>query len=142
MEEEHERWQRYGGRLLLVVLDVDHFKSINDRFGHLAGDKVLRLIAQQLSRRLRKTDFIGRFGGEEFVVYMSGGDVESLKKSMLRLQEAICTHSQQIIEPGFTVSGGVEVVDGDNASDFDQLFKAADEKLYIAKTSGKDQLVF
>ncbi|MFB9216811.1 GGDEF domain-containing protein [Vibrio sinaloensis] len=131
--------QRY---VAIAVFDIDNFKSINDTYGHDVGDNVISYMADQIVASIRDCDVAARFGGEEFVVYMSGGDVESLKKSMLRVQEAICAHSQQIIEPGFTVSGGVEVVDGDNASDFDQLFKAADEKLYIAKTSGKDQLVF
>ena len=68
LELEVARWQRYGGELLLAVLDIDHFKRINDGYGHLAGDKVLKIIAGELNKRLRKTDFIARFGGEEFVL--------------------------------------------------------------------------
>ncbi len=71
------RQQRYGGHLLLVVLDVDHFKRINDSFGHLAGDRVLKIIANELRKRLRKTDFIARFGGEEFALLLPETPLEA-----------------------------------------------------------------
>ncbi len=70
LQQEFERWQRYDRPLTLVICDIDHFKGINDSYGHLAGDKVLRIIAKSLAKRLRKTDFIARYGGEEFVVLM------------------------------------------------------------------------
>ena len=70
LEEELARLHRYGSPLALVVCDVDHFKSINDTYGHLAGDKVLQLIARSLRKNLRDVDFIARYGGEEFVILM------------------------------------------------------------------------
>ena len=70
LEQEVARRHRDGGDLLLAVLDIDHFKRINDDFGHLAGDKVLKIIAGELRKRLRQADFIARFGGEEFVVLL------------------------------------------------------------------------
>src|SRR5690606_33149844 len=70
IDDEFERWNRYRRPLVLAVCDVDHFKSINDTYGHLAGDKVLRVLARTLRNRLRKTDFLARYGGEEFVVLM------------------------------------------------------------------------
>ena len=141
MEEEHERWQRYGGRLLLVVLDVDHFKSINDRFGHLAGDKVLRLIAQQLSRRLRKTDFIGRFGGEEFVILMPGVTPEQGATALEELRSGIehtPFHFKNEPVPVTISIGYTEFRDGDT---LDGTFDRADQAMYRAKQDGRNRIV-
>lgn len=141
MEEEHERWQRYGGRLLLVVLDVDHFKSINDRFGHLAGDKVLRLIAQQLSRRLRKTDFIGRFGGEEFVILMPGVAPEQGATALEELRSGIehtPFHFKNEPVPVTISIGYTEFREGDT---LDSTFDRADQAMYRAKEDGRNRIV-
>ncbi len=141
MEEEHERWQRYGGRLLLVVLDVDHFKSINDRFGHLAGDKVLRLIAQQLSRRLRKTDFIGRFGGEEFVILMPGVTPEQGATALEELRNGIehaPFHFKNEPVPVTISIGFTEFREGDT---LDSTFERADRAMYQAKEAGRNRIV-
>src|SRR5690606_18056861 len=70
MRHEVKRWQRYGHPLTLAVCDIDHFKKINDRFGHQAGDRVLKVISRAMEKRLREVDFFGRYGGEEFVVLM------------------------------------------------------------------------
>ncbi len=77
LEQEVARRHRDGGDLLLAVLDIDHFKRINDDFGHLAGDKVLKIIAGELRKRLRQADFIARFGGEEFVVLLPATSLEA-----------------------------------------------------------------
>lgn len=141
MEEEHERWQRYGGRLLLVVLDVDHFKSINDRFGHLAGDKVLRLIAQQLSRRLRKTDFIGRFGGEEFVILMPGVTPEQGATALEELRNGIehaPFHFKNEPVPVTISIGFTEFREGDT---LESSFERADRAMYQAKETGRNRIV-
>jgi len=141
MDEEFERWQRYGGRLLLVVLDVDHFKSINDRFGHLAGDKVLRLIAQQLSRRLRKTDFIGRFGGEEFVILMPGISPEQGVVALEELRKGIAGtpfHFKNEPVPVTISIGFTEFMPNDS---LDSTFDRADKAMYQAKEQGRNRVV-
>lgn len=127
---------------VLSVLDIDNFKAINDTYGHDVGDRVISYMAETISLSIRDSDAAARIGGEEFVVYLSGNNIEALKKSINRVHQAICSQSQQVVEGGFTVSGGVEVIQGDVQSSFDKLFKAADEKLYQAKTSGKNKLVF
>ncbi|HIQ52788.1 MAG TPA: GGDEF domain-containing protein [Pseudomonas pachastrellae] len=141
MDEEFERWQRYGGRLLLVVLDVDHFKSINDRFGHLAGDKVLRLIAQQVSRRLRKTDFIGRFGGEEFVILMPGVSPEQGIVALEALRSGIegtPFHFKSEPVPVTISLGFTEFIRDDS---LDSAFDRADKAMYQAKELGRNRVV-
>jgi diguanylate cyclase len=141
MDEEYDRWQRYGGQLLLVVLDVDHFKSINDRFGHLAGDKVLRLIATQLSRRLRKTDYIGRFGGEEFVVLMPGTSLEQGAIALEELRagiEASPFHFKNEPVPVTISIGYTQFCQGDS---LDNVFERADQAMYRAKHEGRNRVV-
>ncbi|MEH6491710.1 GGDEF domain-containing protein [Halopseudomonas sp.] len=141
MDEEYDRWQRYGGQLLLVVLDVDHFKSINDRFGHLAGDKVLRLIATQLSRRLRKTDYIGRFGGEEFVVLMPGTSLEQGAIALEELRagiEASPFHFKNEPVPVTISIGYTQFCQGDT---LDEIFDRADKAMYRAKELGRNRVV-
>lgn len=141
MEEEFERWQRYGGQLLLVVLDVDHFKLINDRFGHLAGDKVLKLIAMQLSRRLRKTDYIGRFGGEEFVVLMPGTSMEQGAIALEELRagiEASPFHFKNEPVPVTISIGFTQFTRGDT---LEGVFERADKAMYRAKDQGRNRVL-
>ena len=141
MNEEYERWQRYGGQLLLVVLDVDHFKSINDRFGHLAGDKVLRLISMQVSRRLRKTDYIGRFGGEEFVVLMPGTTLDQGAIALEELRSGIegsPFHFKNERVPVTISIGYTQFCTGDT---LDNVFERADQAMYQAKEQGRNRVV-
>ncbi|OAJ93904.1 sensor domain-containing diguanylate cyclase [Vibrio bivalvicida] len=127
---------------VLSVLDIDDFKAINDTYGHDVGDRVITYMAETISLSIRDSDAAARIGGEEFVIYLSGNNIEALKNSINRVHQAICSQAHQAVEGGFTVSGGVEVIQGNTPCSFDKLFKAADEKLYQAKTSGKNKLVF
>ncbi|RTZ16430.1 sensor domain-containing diguanylate cyclase [Vibrio aquaticus] len=133
---------QHGNYIAIAVLDIDNFKSINDTYGHDVGDKVICYMAESIESSVRQSDAVARVGGEEFVIYMTGGDAALLKKGMIRVQQAIVKDSETAVERGFTISGGVEIVNRESGSSFEQLFKAADEKLYQAKTTGKDQMVF
>ncbi len=140
LELEVARWQRHGGDLLLAVLDVDLFKRINDGYGHLAGDKVLKIIASELQRRLRKTDFIARFGGEEFVVLLSAtpvaGGVTLIEQ--LRAAVAACPFHFKGERVVITLSAGLAAfAPGEDA---DTVFERADQALYRAKRAGRDRL--
>ncbi|OEF07255.1 GGDEF domain-containing protein [Vibrio crassostreae] len=127
----------------LTVFDIDDFKSINDTYGHDKGDDVIRYMSRQISNSIRSSDVAARFGGEEFVVYMKDEDCETLMRTLERVKNAICTTSADIIPNGFTVSGGVCIVETEQSKlNFDEIFKYADEKLYVAKTTGKDRLKF
>lgn len=140
LELEVARVQRFGGELLLAVLDIDHFKRINDDFGHLAGDKVLKIIAGELAKRLRKTDFIARFGGEEFVVLLPSTPLEGgcqLLESLRGAVQNIPFHFKG--EPlNITCSGGVAQYRGGERSE--ATFERADQALYRAKRSGRNRL--
>ena len=137
---EVARWQRYGGDLQLAVIDVDFFKKINDSYGHLAGDKVLRIIAQEVAKRLRKTDFVARFGGEEFVVLLPATDLEAGFKVLDDLRRGIeaCPFHFKGAPLTITVSCGISAFSGkDSAS---QVFERADQALYAAKNGGRNQV--
>ncbi|TVU61903.1 diguanylate cyclase [Vibrio atlanticus] len=127
----------------LTVFDIDDFKSINDTYGHDKGDDVIRYMSRQISSSIRSSDVAARFGGEEFVVYLKGDDRETMIRTLQRVKNAICAKSADIVPNGFTVSGGVCIVETKQSQlNFEEIFKYADEKLYAAKTTGKDRLVF
>jgi diguanylate cyclase len=141
LELEVARSQRYGGELLMAVLDIDHFKRINDEYGHLAGDKVLRIIASELRKRLRKTDFIARFGGEEFVLLFPSTPVEGGRQLMetLRADIEACPFHFRGERVTVTLSAGLTVFGKDEASE--QVLERADQALYRAKHSGRNRVV-
>ena len=141
LDLELARWRRYGGELLLAVLDIDHFKRINDGYGHLAGDKVLKIIAGELAKRLRKTDFLARFGGEEFVLLIPSTPLEGGQQLLETLRAAIeaCPFHFRGEPVTITVSSGLTAfVDGDNS---ETAFSRADQALYKAKHEGRNRVV-
>ncbi len=141
LQQEYERWKRYGRPLTLAVCDIDHFKSINDNFGHLAGDKVLRIVAKTLAKRLRKTDFIARFGGEEFVVLLPETDEQAALQTIETIREAVANCPFHFREKplSITLSAGIAVFSG-NATP-EQVFERADTALYEAKLNGRNRCV-
>ncbi len=139
--QEYSRWKRFAEPLVLMVWDIDDFKKINDRYGHRSGDKALKIIAAKLRGVIRETDFIGRYGGEEFVVLLVGTDTEGAKKVAEKMrqqveQTAMKANDEQI---RMTISGGLSVFShGDTP---DEVFERADQALYKAKRSGKNRFV-
>jgi diguanylate cyclase len=140
LELELARWQRYGGELLLAVVDIDHFKRINDNYGHLAGDKVLKIIAHELQKRLRKTDFIARFGGEEFVLLITATPVEGGLQLLETLRSGIeaCPFHFKGEPVTITLSAGISAFAEGELSD--QVFERADKALYRAKNAGRNRI--
>ena len=140
LELEIARWQRFGGELLLAVVDIDHFKRINDSFGHLAGDRVLKIIANELRKRLRKTDFIARFGGEEFALLLPGTPAAAGLRVLDGLREGIeqCPFHFKGARIQVTLSGGLtSFVEAERA---EQAFERADRALYRAKGAGRNRI--
>ena len=140
LELEMARWQRYGGELLLAVVDIDHFKRINDNYGHLAGDKVLKIIANELRKRLRKTDFIARFGGEEFVLLIPATPLEGGMQLLETLRGGIeaCPFHFKGEPVTITLSAGISsFANGEFGA---QVFERADKALYRAKHAGRNRI--
>jgi diguanylate cyclase len=140
MELEVARWQRYGGDLLVGIVDIDHFKRINDNYGHLAGDKVLKIIADELSKRLRKTDFMARFGGEEFSLLIPSTPMAGAEQLLETLRSAIesCPFHFKGERVTITLSAGVSAfASGERA---EAVFERADQALYRAKRAGRNRI--
>jgi diguanylate cyclase len=138
---EYKRWLRYQSPLCLAIVDVDHFKSINDQFGHLAGDKALKVIARALSTALRDTDFVARFGGEEFVVLLPGISEDSIQLPLDKLRSVIKGIPFRFKEERISISislGATLFRSGDRITD---AFERADRALYEAKNAGRDRIV-
>ena len=140
LEYEVNTWHQQGNSLSLAMLDLDHFKRINDSYGHLAGDKVLKIIANVLSKRLRPTDFIARFGGEEFVLLMPDSALGDALELGERLRAAIeaCPFHFKGERVTITVSIGMAQFQPGERSDL--ALKRADEALYRAKAAGRNQV--
>jgi diguanylate cyclase len=138
---EYKRWLRYQSPLCLAIIDVDHFKSINDQFGHLAGDKALKVIARALSTALRDTDFVARFGGEEFVVLLPGISEDSIQLPLDKIRNVIKGIPFRFKDERISISislGATLFRSGDRITD---AFERADKALYEAKNSGRDRSV-
>src|SRR3989338_4607491 len=141
LDLEMARWKRYGGEVLLAVLDIDHFKRINDSYGHLAGDKVLKIIAGELAKRLRKTDFIARFGGEEFVLLIPSTPLEGGRQLLQTLLDGVeqCPFHFRGERVTITLSAGLSAFNRD-ADNSDMVFERADQALYRAKSGGRNRI--
>jgi diguanylate cyclase (GGDEF)-like protein/PAS domain S-box-containing protein len=138
LEEEVNRASRYGLELSLLMIDVDHFKTFNDTYGHVAGDELLQQVGTLLSKTARSRDFVARYGGEEFVIILpntpgAGGYIAAEK-----FRQAIQSHAWE--HRSITVSIGVSSLNSSNR-DVMTLIKAADEALYQAKEGGRNQVV-
>ena len=134
--------QRYSHLLTVMMLDIDHFKKINDSYGHAIGDEALRKLAGQMRKDLRSTDIIGRYGGEEFVALMPETDLETARQVAERLLASIRTMQIHTEKGPFhmTASIGLAGVDHTQQQTIDALIAQADQSMYIAKESGRDRL--
>jgi diguanylate cyclase (GGDEF)-like protein len=135
-----------GERLTIAIIDIDRFKNINDERGHLVGDSVLRHFARVLGERVRKSDLVGRYGGEEFVVALRGATGEAARRVIESVLGAL--HDRATAKPGgdddslppYTFSAGMSELgtDGGTAA---ELLAVADDRLYQAKRAGRDRIV-
>jgi diguanylate cyclase (GGDEF)-like protein len=140
-ERELTRARSGGEQVAILLVDIDHFKSVNDRYGHLTGDEVLRAVANGLTEGLRPRDLVGRFGGEEFVVLLAGSDLEQAQHTAERLRAdvaavAVAT-SNRPDRVQVTVSVGVAAF-RDSGHSVLELLDAADTALYAAKHAGRN----
>jgi len=140
-DAEVARAQRTGSPLAVLLVDVDHFKRVNDSHGHLTGDEVLRALAAGLRQQVRESDVVGRFGGEEFTVLLPRTDGAGAYGIAERLRAGAATLSVAAADAriNVTVSIGVAVL-GQHGDDLFELLAAADVALYRAKDAGRDQV--
>jgi diguanylate cyclase (GGDEF)-like protein len=142
LEEELQRATRYGRQLSIVLVDLDHFKRLNDTFGHVAGDRVLHDVATALRDNVRAVDVVGRYGGEEFMIVLPETDVDaaaSLAEKLRRLvggQQILLAEGNRV---AVTLSAGVAGGFGSHLR-FEALVRDADAALYSAKALGRDQV--
>jgi len=138
LSEEVARCRRYDSDLCMIVWDVDNFKRVNDSYGHAAGDRVLKVIAETLNDSIRETDFLARFGGEEFILLLPGTNIESTQQVAEKLRETIAGTAFHFrdTDVAITVSGGIAQLRKDETSN--SLFERADKALYIAKENGRN----
>lgn len=140
LEHEIAQWQQHGNTLSLAMLDLDHFKRINDNYGHLAGDKVLKIIATVLRKRMRGNDFIARFGGEEFVLLLPATPPAVGAKLLENLRASIeaCPFHFKGERVTITISMGLAAFRPGEHSDL--VLKRADQALYRAKNAGRNRV--
>jgi two-component system cell cycle response regulator len=134
---EHAR--RYNRPLTLVMIDIDHFKEVNDTFGHQAGDEVLQRIARVLERTTRQSDFVARFGGEEFVVLLPETPLLEGLQVAEKIRAAVAAED---LPTRVTVSAGVATLPQPHIDSPDALVAAADAALYRAKESGRNRVEY
>lgn len=139
--QEYGRWQRYKHPLTMVVCDVDHFKKINDTYGHKAGDRALMAIVKTIQFHLRETDFLARVGGEEFVVLLTETTQSDAEKVAEKLRKSV--ELSEFVYQGqpvpVTISGGfAQFQPGDTV---DEVYQRADKALYRAKRSGRNKFL-
>jgi diguanylate cyclase (GGDEF)-like protein len=125
----------------LLMLDIDHFKRHNDKYGHQAGDLILREIADRLVLSLRRYDFVGRYGGEEFLAVLPGTGFEGTRAIAERIRERVAAESFVIngTEVPVTVSLGLACTMGEREG-FEEALKRADDGLYLAKSEGRNRV--
>jgi two-component system cell cycle response regulator len=143
LERELARSVRYDRPLALILIDIDHFKAINDRLGHLAGDLTLRRLAGCLGSEIRRDDLLARYGGEEFAVVLSETDHRRAAELAERIRGAVERHAFAFEGRRYevTISLGVASTLGDEALSPQELIRRADQRLYQAKHEGRNRVV-
>lgn len=143
LKREFNRSRRYGAPLSLVMLDADHFKKINDTYGHQKGDEVLKTLADLIRKFCRAQDVVARYGGEEFVLILPETAIQGAFNITERIRKAV---SDRVFRHGkaewrVTISAGIAALDGSNMETPDRMIAAADQALYLAKQNGRNQTV-
>lgn len=140
--EEHSRVERYKENFSLMIIDIDDFKNVNDTYGHQVGDAILKNLASFLKGNLRTSDFVSRFGGEEFIAILPSTDMTKAKRVAEKLRhmlgKKVFEDKKGEVKIKITVSVGIsQCTPGDN---IDSLIKRADDALYLAKDNGKNAI--
>jgi len=138
LQSELHRSTRYGNQLSLLLMDVDHFKAVNDTLGHLHGDDILRKLARELSRSSRASDFLARFGGEEFVILLPETDLHDGVERAERIRKKVEGRGKRLSDVTLSIGVACSPMHG---ADADTLLKHADMAMYAAKRAGRNRCV-
>lgn len=142
LAREFSRARRFRRDFTVAMLDIDHFKTVNDRFSHHTGDEVLRRVARILKETCREIDLVSRYGGEEFVLGLVETPAPKAAVLCEKLREKIESHEWQLIDPSLHVTASFGLSDDLSLADHLSLLSAADAKLYEAKRAGRNRVVF
>lgn len=138
---EIQRASRQDGSLVFAMIDIDHFKLVNDTYGHLAGDRVLKNLSRLLQQRLRRADMIGRYGGEEFAIILPDTDAEAAFQVLNEIRQGFAQMTQQTDHHQFAVTFSGGIASFPEYLDANCLSQAADRALYEAKRQGRDRII-
>lgn len=136
---EVQRWQRYGRPLTIAIFDIDHFKRINDTYGHQAGDRVIKVIGRSIAKRLREVDFFCRYGGEEFVALMPETDSATALAVLEKVRDAIANAAFNYKDQPMSITLSVGLTEFKTNDSLESAFERADQALYIAKSNGRNR---
>jgi diguanylate cyclase (GGDEF)-like protein len=141
LKREFSRHSRYGSMASLVMIDIDHFKRVNDTYGHQAGDMVIRRVAEVIRKHARDVDVVGRYGGDEFAVVLPDTDKAGTRVFCERLREGV--EAMEVVYEGHSIRCTLSLGVADlsrPAHDFVTLVEWADQALYVAKKNGRNQV--
>jgi len=141
LEREYEQFERMGGEHCIAFADIDHFKNINDVHGHLAGDEVLQAVSQQLLIYLRKYDLVGRYGGEEFLLYLPNTSLDNAEDIIERIRQGIHDYAIELCDGesiNVTFSFGLSQFTPECT--LSEVIRNADNAMYFAKKNGRDNV--
>jgi len=141
LENELQRARRMGTELVFAMIDLDRFKSVNDTYGHLTGDRVIKSLARLLSERLRRSDTIGRYGGEEFGVILFNTDAAQAQRILDEIRESFSVLRQTDGQQEFTVTLSCGIAEFPRFETVVEMGEAADAALYSAKENGRNRIV-
>ena len=141
LQAEYKRWQRSHHASTLVLLDIDHFKKVNDNYGHIVGDEAIKHLARLIAMHVRETDICGRYGGEEFAILLADTDTENAKIFSERLRQKVENSIVKYndIELSYTISIGIAEISPTYTS-HSLWIEAADSALYQSKENGRNQV--
>jgi diguanylate cyclase (GGDEF)-like protein len=143
--EEINRARLYDDKLTLTIVDIDHFKKVNDTYGHPAGDRVLNQLAHVLQQRLRETDFLARYGGEEFVMFFPRTEMAAARQVIEDIRQIVSRQRFYLPDPGnyiqISISAGLAGLSEAESRRSDDFLRRADTALYQAKNSGRNRVV-
>jgi diguanylate cyclase (GGDEF)-like protein len=139
MDDEVARAKRFGGGVSILMIDLDHFKKVNDEFGHMVGDDVLRAVSATFARQLRKVDVVCRYGGEEFAIILPATQGASAVAVGEKLRRAIANTTFAGVPFPVTISVGIAEFPTHGITR-DDIIRAADSALYNAKEAGRNQV--